>query len=868
MLIYCLEEPGDQGTFRIVQANEAAGRLLGIGDLTPFIGKRVAEINPQVYDDPNYSVMLAVAESGEPQSLGRVEVNDPELGAHGLFLGQAFPLPNRCVGVVFEDVAEQARIEERLAASEREFRALADASLEGIAIVREGTILLANGTLAGMLGREADDLTGKAPDEILGFEAEHIAARAAEDETHPVEGKLRRADGRTLAVEVRVRNIHFEGRPARALILRDVSEARAAAAALRTSEQQYRTLVEALHEGVVLHDHDGTIIASNTAAERILGLSADQIAGRTSLDSAWRVIDTDGEPLPGDRHPATVALRTGEAVHNFVQGVYQPSGELRWILVNASVIKQPGRKRQVVVTFYDITEQREAEESLRVSVIRKRTILSTLAEGVLLIDREGHILLANRAAQQIFGIRDREPTVVLSHLRAYVSDESGRYVPEEALPERLVLETGQSYMDIVQRFTTADGTTRWFSVNAQPVHDEEGEEPLAAVISFVDVSEQRAAERELRQREAQLNAAQQIAHLGSWRWDLSSNELSWSGELKRIFGRDISDVAPTIEEYYAMMHPAERGELEKAIERAVAQGIPYDILHRVLLPDGRTLHIQARGEVELDAADRVVALHGTALDATESVRAREALQRYARELEERNAELEQFAYVASHDLQEPLRMVSSFLQLLERRYTDKLDETGREYIGFAVDGAKRMQNLIQDLLAYSRVGTRGKPFQRVDMSALGREVIGDLGPAIADCEATVDLGDLPTVVADPTQMRQLLQNLISNALKFRAEEPPVVRVRAETARLRDRAAWRFTVSDNGIGISPEHHDRIFQIFQRLHTRDEYEGTGIGLAICRRIVERHGGTLEVDSAPGRGTTFAFLLPQQPPAAHAS
>jgi PAS domain S-box-containing protein len=231
------------------------------------------------------------------------------------------------------------------------------------------------------------------------------------------------------------------------------------------------------------------------------------------------------------------------------------------------------------------------------------------------------------------------------------------------------------------------------------------------------------------------------------------------------------------------------------------------------------------------------------------------LQRQAAELAQSNAELEQFAYVASHDLQEPLRMISSYTQLLARRYKGKLDEDADEFIGYAVDGANRMQALINDLLAYARVGTRGKELQPTDTDALVDRVIADLGSAITETGASVAHGPLPDVMADPVQLSQLFQNLISNAVKFHGERPPAVQIFAE----RDAENWRFSVRDNGIGIEPQYADRIFVIFRRLHSRAEYPGTGIGLAICKKIVERHGGRIWLESTPGEGSTFFFTLP---------
>ncbi len=235
-------------------------------------------------------------------------------------------------------------------------------------------------------------------------------------------------------------------------------------------------------------------------------------------------------------------------------------------------------------------------------------------------------------------------------------------------------------------------------------------------------------------------------------------------------------------------------------------------------------------------------------------RAQAELEILAQELARSNQELEQFAYVASHDLQEPLRMVSSYLQLLSRRYHGKLDADADEFIGFAVDGAARMQALIADLLAYSRAGRQPLTPTDVDCGDLLDVVLRDLGPAIRDSGATVERGDLPTVVGDRTQLRQLFQNLLGNAIKFRSEAPPRIEIRA----IRDGALWEISFADNGIGIAPEHRQRIFQIFQRLHARDEYAGTGIGLAICQRIAERHGGHIRVEATPGGGSTFRVTL----------
>jgi two-component system sensor histidine kinase/response regulator len=230
------------------------------------------------------------------------------------------------------------------------------------------------------------------------------------------------------------------------------------------------------------------------------------------------------------------------------------------------------------------------------------------------------------------------------------------------------------------------------------------------------------------------------------------------------------------------------------------------------------------------------------------------LEARAKELERSNTELERFAYVASHDLQEPLRMVSSYTQLLQRRYKGRLDQDADEFIAFAVDGVTRMQLLINDLLDYSRVGSRGKELVPTASAVMLDRALANLQPSIEETGAVVTRSELPVVLADPTQLVQLFQNLIGNAIKFHSEAAP----RVDVSAIRRGARWELAVADNGIGIEPQYHDRIFVIFQRLHTKERYPGTGIGLAICKKIVERHQGTLSVESRLGGGSTFRFTL----------
>jgi PAS domain S-box-containing protein len=280
----------------------------------------------------------------------------------------------------------------------------------------------------------------------------------------------------------------------------------------------------------------------------------------------------------------------------------------------------------------------------------------------------------------------------------------------------------------------------------------------------------------------------------------------------------------------------------------------YEVEHDFATIGRRIMLLNARQIERVLGKERIILL--AIEDITERKQVETRLMGVMADLERSNKDLEQFAYVASHDLQEPLRMVSSYTQLLAQHYEGRLDEKAKKFMDYAVDGAFRMQRLINDLLTYSRVGTRGKPLETTDTHALLGEAIINLAALIEEKRAIITNDDLPTVLADTSQLMQVFQNLISNAIKFQGENVPHVHVSVQ-----DKGReWVFSIRDNGIGIERRYADRVFVIFQRLHTRQEYPGTGIGLALCKRIVERHGGRIWFESEPGNGSTFFFTMPK--------
>ncbi len=373
----------------------------------------------------------------------------------------------------------------------------------------------------------------------------------------------------------------------------------------------------------------------------------------------------------------------------------------------------------------------------------------------------------------------------------------------------------------------------------------------------LEVDDRKRAEEALQESEAKLSEAQKMAQLGHWRWNVKTGAVEWSEEVYKIFRLDPKTFTPQIDSLMLLSPWPEEHERDKElIRKAMETHETGNFEQRFLRPDGSTGHYYSTFRGKYDEQGNLTTIVGTAQDITERKQLESKLESSIADLQRSNEELEQFAYVASHDLQEPLRMVASYTQLLAERYENQLDDKARKFIHYAVDGAVRMRLLINDLLVYSRVSTKGKPPELVDAHAVLGEAIKNLGMNIDETQATITNDELPTVRADAFQMVQLLQNLISNSLKFRGEGRPHIHISSRD----EGTKWLFSIKDNGIGIDPQYADKIFVIFQRLHTRAEYPGSGIGLAICKKIVERHGGRIWFESELGNGTTFYFTIPK--------
>jgi PAS domain S-box-containing protein len=621
-------------------------------------------------------------------------------------------------------------------------------------------------------------------------------------------------------------------------------EVQARTAALASQQSLADTIIETLPGLFFLIDHQERILRWNAELERVSGYTPAEIAAHHPLD----FFD------PAERPGLAEKMREG-----FVTGQTRAEAELvardgsrhpRWF-TSKRVALADGPA--LVGVGIDISERRAAEERIKREKAVADTLISSLPGVFYLFDDRGRFLRWNEN---------------FATVTQYSNDEIARMQPteffegegREHIRERIgeVFVTGQSTAEA--DFVSKDGSRRPYFFTGRLVMVDD----RPCVIGMgIDVSERRRAEEALqRAKSAQLFATLlESAPDAMVVSDRSGNVVFANSQTERLFGypreallgKSLGVLVPT-ELRQRPRHPADAPvttSVEADARRADGSAVPVEIkLRRIETDDGPLLTSALRDITDRRRAEAEIRHLNADLE-------RRVVER-TRELERSNADLEQFAYVASHDLQEPLRAVASFTQLLARRYRDRLDGDALRFIDRTGAAVVRMQALIRDLLAYSRVGTRASGFLPTACEQVLNDVLDDLQTAVGETGAVVSHDPLPTVAADASQLRQLFQNLVGNAIKFRGDAPPRVHI---TAR-RDGGLWRFAVSDNGIGIDAEYRDRVFVIFQRLHSRRDYPGTGVGLAICKKIVERHGGRIWIESGPERGTIVRFDLPALP------
>jgi len=499
----------------------------------------------------------------------------------------------------------------------------------------------------------------------------------------------------------------------------------------------------------------------------------------------------------------------------------------------------------------DVTGRKKSERELREAHEMFRAVVHASPLPIVYLKANGEVTVWNEAAERVFGWTEAEAI-----------GKPLPFIPEEKMEEhremraRDLAGVGFTEREIVR--SRKDGSHVEVSVSTAPIRDPEGE--IRGIVSvYQDITERKAIERglrdsarSLREREEALRIATESAEIGIWIYDVAQDRLTVSPLAARLAGLQQHEVG--VRQLLEHVHEDDRERVKQEINAALEQGNDYVSEYRVVLPDGAVRWLFARGQAETAPDGGKTRFSGVVTDITDRKKVEDDLARHSQELARSNADLQQFAFVTSHDLQEPLRSIASYAQLLARRYEAALDGDAKEYLGFIVDGASRMQQLINDLLAFSRIlHGQERPFVDVDMELVFAWTIMNLNQAIQESGAVVSHDPLPPIRGHQQEIIQLLQNLLGNAIKYRGKEPPRIYVSAEE---RDDEVL-FSVRDNGIGIAPEYHEQIFGVFKRLHGKS-MPGTGIGLAIAKRIVEKHGGRIWVDSNEGKGSTFCFTV----------
>jgi PAS domain S-box-containing protein len=787
--------------------------------------------------------LLALREADAKRRLGQTKT----ILALGTILGVLIAVA--AVWNVQRDSSDRGLAEEALRESEEKYRTLIQ-GVQDYAILMlgpRGEIVSWNPGAERMTGCTYEEIAGQNfsrffdPDDIKRGKPEEILRLASASGVHEEEGRRVRKDGSRLTVRTTFTALRDRAGSLRgfSVISRDLSET-------KESGAKYRGLLEAAPDAMVVVNQSGEIVLLNVRAENEFGYSRDELLGqqvKTIIPKGFaeRLI-ADGTRSAAEALAQQIGTgieligRRKDGSEFPIEIMLSPLESAEGILVTAAI--------------RDISVRKAAEKHLGQMEGRYRGLLEAAPDAMVVVNQSGGIVLLNARAENEFGYRRDE-----------LLGQQVKAIIPEGFAERLIADGTRSAADaLAQQIGTGieliglrkNGSEFPIEIMLSPLESAEGILVTAAVR---DISVRKAAEKHLGQMEGRyrglLEAAPDAMVVVNRRGEIVllnvQAEKQFGYHRDELVGQKMKNIIPD-------------GFAERLIsdglrspEDALAQEIGTGIELNGRRKDGSEFPI----ELMLSPLESAEGILVTAAIRDISVRktAETHLLNKVEELKRSNEELGQFAYIASHDLQEPLRMVASYTQLLSRRYKGKLDSDADEFIAFAVDGAGRMQRLIQDLLAYSRVGTKGSDLLDTPSEDALQQALINLREMIRESSAMVTHDPMPAVLADDMQLTQLFQNLVGNAIKYQGSGVPHIHISA--ARNMEKK-WVFSVKDSGLGIDPQYFEKIFGMFQRLHKREEFAGTGIGLAICKKIVERHGGSISVESQPGQGSTFRFTL----------
>lgn len=766
------------------------------------------------------------------------------------------------------DITERKKTEAELSEKDKRFRALIENITDQISLVDEkGTIIYASPSVTKILGYSGDKYIGNNIFDFINEEDKETADNLFEEVlrekgniVNNIQLRFRNSKGEWMWHETTAHNLIYDPAiGAIVFIYRDITDRKKAEQEILLQKSYFQQLFENSPEGIVILDNQDRILNANKGFERMFQHSVDEIKDRTLN----KIIVP--ESMLEQATQMTLFVLKGEIIHRETQRKRKDGS-----IVDVSILAYPitlGDNQIGVYGIYnDITERKETEKALRNSEERYRAFVKQSTEGIWRFEFLEPVSIKLPIDEQVKNIFKygylAECNDVFAKMYGYesASDIAGSRIGE------LLIETESKNIDYIRKSIMGG----YKIDNIESIErDKEGNKKILMnnLVGIVendtlvriwgsqrDITESKKAQEELSKTQFRLATLLKnlqnvvLYETGDNKEFMSENVLEMLGYNAEMFSnRDF---------FKTITHPGDWKNIEektKEWNKAGSVGVLNQEL-RVRRADGRYIWVEDHMIKVRNNGDSHMA--GVLIDITEHKTNEEKLKNLADKLSQSNNELEQFAYVASHDLQEPLRMVASYIQLLQRRYKGNITAEADEFINYAVDGVVRMKTLINDLLAYSRVNTKDAQFEDVDCNKVVEQSIKNLAASIEETGAEINVEILPTVKANKMQINQLFQNLISNAIKFRKPDvKPVVNISAKYAG----DEWIFTVSDNGIGIDKEFSDKIFIIFQRLHNSSEYPGTGIGLAICKRIVEKLGGHLWVESEVDMGSTFNFTIP---------
>ncbi len=826
-----------------------------------LLGQKVTNIIPIGFAERLVADDLRSAEDASTQQIGTgieliAQRKDGSEFPIEIMLSPLASAEGTLVTAAIRNISVRKAAETVLAQMEGRYRGLLEAAPDAMVVVNQGgEIVLVNVQAEKQFGYRRDELLGQKVTNIIpiGF-AERLVAddlRSAEDASTQqigtgIELIAQRKDGSEFPIEIMLSPLASPEGTLVTAAIRNISVRKAAETVLAQMEGRYRGLLEAAPDAMVVVNQGGEIVLVNVQAEKQFGYRRDELLGQKvtniiPIGFAERLVADD---LRSAEDASTQQIGTGiELVAHRKDGSEFP------IEIMLSPLASP-EGTLVTAAIRNISVRKAAETVLAQMEGRYRGLLEAAPDAMVVVNQGGEIVLVNVQAEKQFGYRRDE----------LLGQKVTNIIPI-GFAERLVADDLRSAEDAsTQQIGTGielvahrkDGSEFPIEIMLSPLASPEGTLVTAAIRN---ISVRKAAETVLAQMEGRyrglLEAAPDAMVVVNQGGEIVlvnvQAEKQFGYRRDELLGQKVTNIIPI--GFAERLVADDLRSAEDASTQQIGTGIELIAQRK----DGTEFPIELMLS-PLRNADGIL-VTAAIRDITTRKKAAALLLKNIEELNRSNEELGQFAYIASHDLQEPLRMVASYTQLLSRRYKGKLDADADEFIAFAVDGASRMQRLIQDLLSYSRVGTKGRELSKTSSEDALQQALVNLRGSIESSGALVTHDPLPMVQADEMQLVQLFQNLIGNSIKY--QNPGIPEVHISAARNGGKT-WTFAVQDNGLGIDPQYFERIFGMFQRLHKRDEFAGTGIGLAICKKIVERHGGSISVASKPGHGSTFSFGL----------